>query len=105
MGDEGDGRLLVRLRRCPAGIAWHGVASKLASDFRLHPGYLLSAWTGFGLIALGLICFVPVLLSVGREPDGRLYPHRRAAFVAWGASLYLLGLALSVQVAQMARFL
>ena len=44
-------------------IAWHGVASKLASDFRLHPGYLLSAWTGFGLIALGLICFVPVLLS------------------------------------------
>jgi hypothetical protein len=84
-------------------IAWHGVASKLASDFRLHPGYLLSAWSGFGLIALGLICFVPVLLSVGGDPDGRLYPRRRSALVAWGASLYLLGLGLSVQVAQMAR--
>jgi hypothetical protein len=84
-------------------LAWHGVALKLASQFRFHLGYLLSAWSGFALMALGLICFVPVLLSVGSEPEGRLYPQRRAAFVAWGASLYLLGLALSVQVAQMSR--
>jgi hypothetical protein len=82
-------------------LAWHDVAARLAVRFRLELGYLVSAWAGFALIALGLVCFVPVLVSIGRTPDSRLYPRSRSALIGWGASLYLLGLALSVQVAQL----
>ncbi len=85
-------------------LAWHGVAARLAESFRLHLGYLVTAWGGYSLMALGLVCLVPVVLTVGRVPNaGRLYPQRRSALAGWGASLYLLGLALSVQVAQIAR--
>jgi hypothetical protein len=85
--------------------AWHGVAERLAAHFRLEAGYLVSAWSGFTLIALGLLCFVPVLVSVGRSPDSRLYPRNRRALIAWGSSLYLLGVGLTVQVAQLASLL
>ena len=85
--------------------AWHGVAQRLAAQFRMDLGYLVSAWTGFALIALGLLCFVPVLASVGRSPESRLYPRNRRALIGWGTSLYLLGLGLTVQVAQLASLL
>jgi hypothetical protein len=85
--------------------AWHDVARRLAAGFRLDFGYLVSAWCGFTLIALGLICFVPVLLSVGRTPESRLYPRNRGALIGWGTSLYLLGLGLTVQEAQLASLL
>ena len=83
-------------------IAWHDVAARLAARFSVDPGYLLSAWAGFALIAAGLVCFLPVLISVGRSPESRLYPRNRASLIGWGTSLYLLGLALSVQVAELA---
>jgi hypothetical protein len=82
-------------------LAWHDLALRLAGRFRFELGYLVSAWAGFALIALGLVCFVPVLVSIGRSPDSRLYPRSRPALIGWGASLYLLGFALSVQVAQL----
>ena len=85
--------------------AWHGVAARLAERFRLELGYLVSAWGGFALIALGLLCFVPVLISVGRSPESRLYPRNRTALIAWGTSLYLLGTGLMVQVAQLSSLL
>jgi hypothetical protein len=81
-------------------LAWHDVAGRLAAEFRLQLGYLVTSWSGFGLLALGLVCFFPVLLSVGRSPDSRLYPRNRPALVAWGTSLYLLGLGLMFQIAQ-----
>src|SRR5439155_15452785 len=43
--------------------AWHGVAERLAARFRMDLGYLVSAWGGFALIALGLLCFVALLIS------------------------------------------
>jgi hypothetical protein len=85
--------------------AWHGVAERLAARFRLDVGYLISAWGGFTLIALGLLCFVPVLISVGRNPESRLYPRNRRALIGWGTSLYLLGVGLTIQVAQLASLL
>jgi hypothetical protein len=45
---------------------------------------------------------VPVLFSIGRRPGSRLYPHARNAYAGWGISLYLLGIALATQVAQIA---
>jgi hypothetical protein len=82
-------------------LAWHDVALRLASRFHLSVGYLISAWSGFALIAIGLACFLPVLISIGRTPDSRLYPRSRSALIGWGASLYLLGLGLSIQVAEL----
>ncbi|MBA2794162.1 MAG: hypothetical protein H0U32_09280 [Thermoleophilaceae bacterium] len=59
----------------------------------------LSGWTGYALIAAGLLFFVPVVVSIGRLPSSRLYPRSRNAYSAWGACLYVLGFAIASQVA------
>ncbi|HEU0024089.1 MAG TPA: hypothetical protein VFQ12_05640 [Thermoleophilaceae bacterium] len=70
---------------------WHHAMEQMAADFHLDAGYLLTGWTGYGLIALGLLLLLPVVASVGRHPDSRLYPRSRNAFLGWGTTLYLLG--------------
>ena len=82
---------------------WHRAISIVASDFRLELEYLVTGWTAYGLIILGLVFFIPVVLSIGRTPESRLYPRSRNAYVAWGVTLYLLGILLATQVAQIAR--
>ncbi len=47
---------------------------------------------------------VPVALSVGRDPESRLYPRARRAYFAWGTVLYLLGLLLVVQVWELWKY-
>jgi len=79
-------------------VLWHRAITAVASDFRLEPQYL-SGWTGYVLIALGLVFLLPVLVSIGRTPDSRLYPRGRNAYAGWGVSLYLLGCAIASQVA------
>lgn len=83
-------------------ILWHRAIGMIADDFRMELGYLLTGWLGYGLIAIGLLFFVPVLLSIGRDPDSRFYPRGRNAYAGWGVSCYLLGIALATQVAQIA---
>jgi hypothetical protein len=83
-------------------ILWHRAIAALAGDFHVEPRYLVTGWLGYGLIALGLVCLVPVLFSIGRKPDSRLYPQSRNALAGWGVSLYLLGTVLAVQVAAIA---
>ncbi len=80
-------------------VLWHRAIALIASDFRLDAHYLVTGWLGYGLIAGGLLFLIPVLLSIGRTPDSRLYPRSRNALFAWGVSCYLLGIALAVQVA------
>lgn len=77
---------------------WHHAIGAIAADFRLDPGYL-TGWSGFGLIAAGLVLLLPVVWSVRMSPGSRLYPRFRNAYMGWGVSLYLMGLALSSQVA------
>ena len=84
-------------------ILWHRAIGIIASDFRIESGYLVTGWTGYSLIALGLAFFVPVVVSIGRSPASRLYPRSRNAYAAWGIVLYVLGLVLSSQVAAVAR--
>lgn len=79
-------------------LLWHRAIATVTSDFRLDLHYL-SGWTGYILIALGLLFFVPVVLSIGRTPGSRLYPNGRNAYAGWGVSLYVLGLAIASQVA------
>ena len=83
-------------------LLWHRAMAAVAEDFRFDLDYL-SGWTGYTLIAAGLLFFVPVVLSIGRTPASRLYPRSRNAYLAWGISLYILGFAIAVQVAAVTR--
>jgi hypothetical protein len=83
-------------------LLWHRAIGLMAADFRIDARYLVTGWLGYALIALGLAVLVPVLLSIGRKPESRLYPQSRNALAGWGVSLYLLGIVLAVQVAAIA---
>jgi hypothetical protein len=80
-------------------LLWHRAIGAIAADFRLELEYLITGWTGYALIGLGLLLLVPVVVSIGRNPESRYYPRGRNAYAAWGVSLYVLGIALASQVA------
>jgi hypothetical protein len=80
-------------------VLWHESISAIAEDFRFELEYLVTGWTGYALIGMGLLFFLPVLISIGRNPESRLYPRSRNAYAGWGVSLYLLGIILASQVA------
>jgi hypothetical protein len=71
----------------------------LAEEPRLELHYL-TGWVPWALLAAGLAFLLPVAWSAGRDPESRWYPRARAAYAGWGISLYLLGMALGSQVAQ-----
>ena len=83
-------------------ILWHRAIVAVSSGFQLDPSYL-SGWIPWVLIALGILFFVPVTLSAGRDPDSRWYPRARNAYAAWGITLYLCGCGLATQVAQITQ--
>ncbi|MEA2409949.1 MAG: hypothetical protein QOC77_510 [Thermoleophilaceae bacterium] len=82
-------------------ILWHRAIAAIAADFKMDIPYL-TGWIAYAMIAIGLLFFVPVLVSIGRRPGSRFYPRARNAYAGWGISCYLLGLALATQVAQIA---
>jgi hypothetical protein len=84
-------------------ILWHRAMDIIASDFRIELEYLVTGWTGYSLIGAGLLFLIPVVASIGRSPESRLYPRSRNAYAAWGVVLYMLGIALASQVATVAR--
>jgi hypothetical protein len=83
-------------------VAFHATVRDAATDFRLEFNYLLSGWAPWFLIGVGALCFVPVIVSIGRGAYSRLFltPAARRAFEIWGATLYLLGVLLLTQTAQ-----
>ena len=81
-------------------ILWHGVVAGIASQFRLDLHYLLTEWSPWLLMVAGLVFALPVVWSAGRDPDSRWYPRSRNAYAGWGVTLYLLGVVLGAQVAQ-----
>ena len=84
-------------------VLWHRPISMIAEEFRFEAEYLVTGWTAYALIGLGLLFFVPVVLSIGRRPDSRWYPRSRGAYAGWGVSLYTLGIMLATQVAVIAE--
>ena len=56
---------------------WHRVIADIASEFRLDPRYLVTGWTPWVLMLLGLCCFIPVVLEDWRA----LAPSSRGANV------------------------
>jgi hypothetical protein len=81
-------------------VLWGHVIAGIASEFRVDLHYLLSEWTPWTLIVVGLLFLVPVAWSAGRDPESKWYPRARNAYAGWGITLYLLGVALASQVAQ-----
>jgi hypothetical protein len=76
-----------------------------ATDFRLEFNYLVTGWGPWLMIAVGILCFVPVVVSIGRSAYSRwsLAPGIRTAYEIWGATLYLLGVLLLTQTSQVAN--
>jgi hypothetical protein len=83
-------------------LLFHNLVSDIASEFRLDARYLVTEWTPWLLLAGGLLFLAPVAWSAGRDNESRWYPRARNAYAGWGITLYLLGLGLAVQVAQIA---
>jgi hypothetical protein len=81
-------------------LLFHRVIGRIAAGFRLDLNYFVSELSPWLLIGLGILLLAPVALSAGRDPSSRLYPAARPAYLGWGITLYLLGLALATQVAQ-----
>jgi len=83
-------------------VLWHRVIADIAGEFRFEANYLITGWSPWVLMALGLACFVPVVLEDWRDPDRRFYRAGTGAWMGWAITLYLLGFALATQVAQIA---
>ncbi|HSD79386.1 MAG TPA: hypothetical protein VLB47_01955 [Solirubrobacteraceae bacterium] len=83
-------------------VLWHRTVGAIAADFRLEADYLVTGWSPWILMALGLLCFVPVVLRDWRDPDRRFHGRGTGAWSGWGVTLYLLGFLLATQVSQIA---
>jgi hypothetical protein len=83
-------------------VLWHDLVIEIAGSFQLEWTYLVSGWTPWVLMTLGLLCFIPVAVGELRDRDGRFYRAGTAAWSGWGVTLYILGFALATQVAQIA---
>jgi hypothetical protein len=81
-------------------VIWREAIRMVSTDFAWDLDYLIMGWTGYALIAAGLLFMLPVVISIGHHPESRLYPRSRNAYVGWGITLYLLGCAIATQVAQ-----
>jgi hypothetical protein len=94
------GALGVLLAAAVPALLWWDVVADIWAAYQLEPRYFLG-WTPWLLMGAGLLFFIPVALSEGRDPEGRFYPRARNAYLGWGISLYLLGFLLAWQVARL----
>ena len=78
-------------------VLWRDVIVDVAAAYRFDLKHLIG-WAPWALMALGILFFVPVAWSEGRDPEGRFYPKARNAYMAWGVTLYLLGFLIAWQV-------
>ena len=92
---------LIAAGAIPA-MLYKELLGQVVGNFTLSAGYMAFGASGFALMALGLLASLPVVLSIGRNPDSRLYPRSRAALAGWGVSLYLLGMVLVIQIGAIA---
>jgi hypothetical protein len=94
---------LVLLTIAPL-VIWHRVLADIFASFRWNASYVIGELSPWFLLLAGVVFLVPVVVSVGRTPESLLYPRARRAYVGWGTVLYLLGLALALQVSEVWRF-
>jgi hypothetical protein len=82
---------------------WHRVLDDIVASFNWSFSYVaeLSPWF---LLLAGVAFLVPVAISAGSNPESRLYPRARRAYMGWGSVLYLLGFALTIQMFEVWSF-
>ena len=83
-------------------VLFRDLLADVATTFEPSLNWLLTGASGFALIFAGVIAATPVVISIGRTPDSRLYPRSRGALAGWGVSLYLLGSMLLLQIGAIA---
>ena len=85
-------------------VVFQNTVRDAMTDFRVEFNYLVTGWVPWLLIVVGMLCFVPVVVSMGRSAFSRwsLPPGIRHAYEMWGAVLYLLGVLLLAQTSQVA---
>jgi len=83
-------------------VVFQATLQDAATKFRVEFNYLLSGWGPWMLVSAGVLCFVPVVVSIERSAYSRwaLAPTIRRAYEIWGATFYLLGVLLLTQTAQ-----
>lgn len=83
-------------------VLWHDLVADIVRAYEPGLTYLVSAWTPWVLMGLGLLCFVRIAIADLRYRDRRFHPPATGAWAGWGVTLYLLGFGLATQVAQIA---
>lgn len=83
-------------------VLWSGTVAGIASQFRLDANYLVTGWSPWLLMALGVTCLAWAGMLDLRNRRARFYQHGTGAWFGWGVTLYLLGFGLATQVAQIA---
>jgi hypothetical protein len=86
-------------------VLFHRVIGDIASGFRLEFNYLVTGWAPWVLMALGLLCAIPIAIEDLRNRDRRFYSAGTGAWAGWGVTLYLLGFGLATQVSQITHSL
>jgi hypothetical protein len=82
-------------------VLWRQVITDMAaSSHGQRLTFMLAGWSPWILMALGLICSVPVAVQRWRDRDGRFYSNGSNAWAGWGVTLYILGFGLAAQVGQ-----
>jgi hypothetical protein len=83
-------------------ILWHDVIADIARvTAQQQAAVMLVGWAPWLLMALGLLCAVPVAVERRRSRGDRFHRAGMGAWQGWGVTLYLLGFALATQVAQL----
>ncbi len=77
---------------------WHQMLSQIIASFHWSFTYVVAELSPWLLLGAGIVFLVPVAVSAGSNPDSRLYPRSRRAYIAWGTVVYILGLLLALQV-------
>jgi uncharacterized membrane protein len=85
-------------------LLWHRVLRDIVASFRWSFTYVASELSPWLLLLAGIAFMLPVAASVGLSRESRLYPRARRVYAGWGIVLYLLGLLLAIEVAEVWRY-
>ncbi len=82
-------------------LLWRDVIADIAAvTADQRTGVVLVGWAPWVLMALGVLCVIPVAVERRRSRGGRFHSAGSAVWTGWGVTLYLLGFGLATQVAQ-----
>ena len=79
---------------------WWEVIRDVWRTFQPDATHIL-AWAPWALMALGILCSIPMAVEHLRDRERRFHRRGQGAWAGWGVTLYILGFALASQVAQM----